>query len=63
MVKRREDESIEDLIARFKRQVVKDNILAEVRKREYYMKPGVKIREKRKANAAKKRKKYNNRVR
>lgn len=59
MVVRRENESLEDLLARFKRQVSKDGILTEVKKREYYMKPGVKIREKRKANAAKKRKKYN----
>ncbi|MBQ1448249.1 MAG: 30S ribosomal protein S21 [Erysipelotrichaceae bacterium] len=40
----KENESIDDILRRFKRQVSRNNILAESRKREYYVKPGVKRR-------------------
>jgi small subunit ribosomal protein S21 len=45
----------------FKRRVNKDGILQEVKKREYYEKPGVKKRHKREA-AAKARKKKTKRM-
>ncbi len=38
----KEDEQLDDALRRFKRQVSRDGILAESRKREYYVKPGVK---------------------
>lgn len=38
----RENESLDDALRRFKRQVSKAGTLAEVRKREYHLKPGVK---------------------
>ena len=37
----RKGESIEDALRRFKRNVSKDGTLAEARKREFYVKPGV----------------------
>ena len=52
-VKIRENESIESAIRRFKKQCEKAGILAELRKREHYLKPSVK--RKRKAIAARKR--------
>ena len=38
----RENESLDDALRRFKRQVSRTGTLAEARKREYYVKPGVK---------------------
>ena len=38
----RDNESLEDALRRFKRQVNKAGTLAEARKREFYLKPGVK---------------------
>ena len=38
----RENESIDDALRRFKRQVNKAGTLAEARKREFYLKPGMK---------------------
>jgi small subunit ribosomal protein S21 len=38
----RENESLDDALRRFKRQVSKAGTLAEVRKREFHLKPGVK---------------------
>ena len=35
-------ESLDDALRRFKRQVSRSGTLAEARKREYYVKPGVK---------------------
>ena len=52
-IKIRETESFESAIKRFKKQVEKAGVLSEVRKREFYEKPSVKI--KRKAIAARKR--------
>lgn len=38
----RDNESLDDALRRFKRQVSKNGTLAEARKREFYLKPGVK---------------------
>ncbi|CDQ18045.1 30S ribosomal protein S21 [Halobacillus litoralis] len=50
----RKNESLEDALRRFKRDVSKSGTLAEYRKREYYDKPSV--RRKKKSEAARKRK-------
>ncbi|MFA4974328.1 MAG: 30S ribosomal protein S21 [bacterium] len=50
----RDGETFEQALRRFKKQCEKAGILSEVRKREYYEKPSVK--EKRKREAAKKKK-------
>ncbi len=38
----KENEMLDDALRRFKRQVSRNGTLAEARKREYYVKPGVK---------------------
>lgn len=38
----KENENLDDALRRFKRQVSRTGTLAEARKREYYVKPGVK---------------------
>ena len=43
-VVKRQDETVDALLKRFKRQVQRDNILIEIRKREYYLKPGIRKR-------------------
>ena len=43
----KENEQIDDTLRRFKRQVSRNGTILEVRKREYYVKPGVKKRLKR----------------
>ena len=43
----KENEVLDDALRRFKRQVSRNGTLAEARKREYYVKPGVKKRLKR----------------
>lgn len=48
------NESLEDALRRFKRNVAKTGTLKEARKREYYEKPSVK--RKKKSEAARKRK-------
>lgn len=48
----RENESLDDALRRFKRQVSRTGTLAEVRKREFYVKPGLK--RKMKSEAARK---------
>ena len=53
MVKLRPDETFESLLKRFKKYVVKNNIIQELRKREYYVKPSIK--RKLKSEAARKR--------
>lgn len=53
---KKQDETVDALLRRFKRQVQRDNILMEVRKREYYVRPGIKRRLKHE-NALKARKK------
>ena len=50
----RKNETLEDTLRRFKRSVSKTGTLAEVRKREFYVKPSVK--RKKKSEAARKRK-------
>lgn len=45
----RENEQLDDALRRFKRQVSRNGILLEARKREYYVKPGVAKRLKREA--------------
>jgi small subunit ribosomal protein S21 len=52
-IKIKENESFENALRRFKKQVEKTGILSEVRKREHYEKPSIK--RKKKALAAKKR--------
>ncbi len=49
-----ENESLENALKRFKRKCARAGVLAEVRKREHYVKPSVK--RKKKAEAARKRK-------
>ena len=41
-VRVRENESLDSALRRFKRQVSRNGTLAEARKREYYVKPGIK---------------------
>lgn len=50
----REDESIDNVLRRFKRDCARSGVLQEVRKREHYEKPSVK--RKKKSEAARKRK-------
>ena len=50
-----ENESLESALKRFKRKCQKDNILGDLRKKEYYEKPSV--RRKKKSEAARKRNK------
>ena len=50
----RENESLDDALRRFKRQVSRTGTLQEARKREFYVKPGLK--RKMKSEAARKRK-------
>ncbi len=38
----RENESLDEALKRFKRQVNKAGVLSETRKRQYYLKPGLK---------------------
>ncbi|NPA40203.1 MAG: 30S ribosomal protein S21 [Thermodesulfobacteria bacterium] len=45
----REGESLEQALKRFKRLVEKTKILSEIKKREFYEKPGVRRRKKRQA--------------
>ena len=45
----KENENLDDALRRFKRQVSRNGTIAEARKREYYVKPGVKKRLKREA--------------
>ena len=52
----RDNESLDDALRRFKRQVSRTGTLQEARKREFYVKPGLK--RKLKSEAARKRK-YN----
>ena len=49
----RENESIEDALRRFKRDVSRSGTLAEARKREYYVKPSISKKIKQKANQKK----------
>lgn len=53
-VKRGENETLDSALRRFKRQIQRQGVLSEVRKREHYEKPSV--RRKKKSEAARKRK-------
>lgn len=53
-IKVKDNESLDNAIKRFKRQCTKAGVIAEVRKREAYVKPSVK--RKKKSEAARKRK-------
>ena len=53
-IKIRDNESLDNALRRFKRQCAKSGIMSEVRKREHYEKPSVKL--KKKAEAAKRNK-------
>lgn len=53
MVKLRPNETFESLLKRFKKYVVKNNIIQDYRKHEYFMKPSV--RRKLKSEIARKR--------
>lgn len=57
----KENEQLDDALRRFKRQVSRNGTLAEARKREYYIKPGVK--RKLKSEAARKAQRKNKRKR
>lgn len=50
----RDNETLEDALRRFKRDVSRSGTLAEARKREYYVKPSVSKKIKQRANKAKK---------
>ncbi len=54
----RDNETLDDAMRRFKRQVSQAGTLAESRKREYYVKPGVKRRLKSEAARKARRKKH-----
>lgn len=45
----KDNEQLDDALRRFKRQVSRNGTLAEARKREYYVKPGVKSKLKQEA--------------
>jgi len=49
----RDNESIEDALRRFKRDVSRSGTLQEARKREYYVKPSISKKIKKKENAKK----------
>ena len=53
-VRVRKNESLDSALRRFKRNISKDGVLAEVKKRKHYEKPSVK--RKKKSEAARKRK-------
>ena len=53
VVKVGENESLESALKRFKRKCQKDNILGDLRKKEFYEKPS--LRRKKKSEAARKR--------
>ena len=57
-VVRRENESIEDALKRFKRSCAKSGVLADLRKKEYYQSPSVKRRKKSEAARKNKNKRY-----
>ena len=53
-IKIKENESLDNALARFKKQCAKQGVISEIRKREFYEKPSVK--RKKKSEAARKRK-------
>jgi len=51
----KDNESVDDVLRRFKRDVARSGNLAEYRKREYYLKPSEVRKQKKRNNRAKKR--------
>jgi small subunit ribosomal protein S21 len=45
-VRRRQNESLEDMLKRFRRECAKDGIYAEIKKRRYYVPPSVRKKQK-----------------
>jgi small subunit ribosomal protein S21 len=43
-VRLQEEETVENALRRFKRQVVQENIIGEVKRHSFYLKPGQKLR-------------------
>jgi small subunit ribosomal protein S21 len=43
-VRLQEGETVENALRRFKRQVVQENIIADVKRHSFYLKPGQKLR-------------------
>jgi small subunit ribosomal protein S21 len=43
-VRLQEGETVENALRRFKRQVVQENIIGEVKRHSFYLKPGQKLR-------------------
>jgi small subunit ribosomal protein S21 len=54
----REGESIDDMLSRFKRQVIRDGKLNEVRNRQYFLNPREKQKLKQKEAQARKKKRF-----
>jgi small subunit ribosomal protein S21 len=46
-VRLQEGETVENALRRFKRQVIQENIIGEVKRHSFYLKPGQKLRVKR----------------
>ena len=44
VVRLQEGETVENALRRFKRQVVQENIIGEVKRHSFYLKPGQKLR-------------------
>lgn len=57
-VRLRKNESIDSALRRFKKQMARDGVLAEVRKREHYEKPSVARKKKAQAAQRKRRRSY-----
>ncbi len=55
VVKAKKDDRNEDLIRRFKKKVIQDQVLTEIKKREFYKKPSQIRKEKKKELERKKR--------
>jgi len=45
-VHKRQNESLDDLLRRFKRQCIKDGLYSELKKRRYYVPPSVRRKQK-----------------
>ena len=43
-VRLQEGETVENVLRRFKRQVIQENIIGEVERHSFYLKPGQKLR-------------------
>ena len=61
VVYRKKDEDVETLIKRFKKKVMSEGIMIELKRREYYLSPSQKRKEKSK-QAQKKLRKYNSKL-